>query len=66
MAETENSKWICRKCGAPVELKKAVFEYLERSFSEDLPCCPKCGQVLISAELADGRMNEVEQMLEDK
>ena len=28
--------------------------------------CPKCGKVYISEELAEGRMWEVEQMLEDK
>ena len=33
---------------------------------EELPCCPVCGRVFISAELAEGRIAEVEQMLEDK
>mgnify|MGYP001175050982 CR=1 FL=1 len=60
------SKWKCRKCGKELVMKKTVFDYLERSFSEDLLRCPNCGQVLISQELADGRMADVEAMLEDK
>ena len=62
----EERKWKCRKCGEELVIKKTVFDYLERSFSENLPRCPKCGQVLISSELAAGRMTEVEEMLEGK
>lgn len=32
----------------------------------DLPRCPKCGLVLITEELARGKMLEVEKALEDK
>jgi hypothetical protein len=32
----------------------------------DLPKCPVCGFVMISEELALGKMAEVEQILEDK
>jgi hypothetical protein len=32
----------------------------------DLPQCPVCGFVMISEELALGKMAEVEQALEDK
>ena len=60
------NKWICRKCGAELQTKKTLFEYLEHNFSEDLPRCPKCGKVFISAELANGRMTDVEEMLEGK
>ncbi len=34
--------------------------------AHEVPACPKCGKVYISEELAEGRMSEVEQMLEDK
>jgi hypothetical protein len=36
------------------------------SFSVELPGCPDCGTVLIDSELAQGRMLEVEKLLEDK
>ncbi len=58
--------WICRKCGRPLEKKKVVFDYLGSHFAHELPCCPVCGKVFISAELAEGKIAEVEQMLEDK
>ena len=45
---------------------QAIFDYMQRSFSEELLRCPKCGQVLITSSLADGKMHEVEEMLEDK
>ena len=61
---TEN--WSCRKCGKKLALKKVVFEYLGSNFTYDLPCCPGCGEVFISSELAEGKISEVELMLEDK
>ena len=63
---TDETKWVCRKCGVPLVTKKTLFNYMERNISEDLPCCPKCGKVFISPELCNGRMCEVEAMLEDK
>ena len=59
-------KLVCRKCDAALALKKVVFEYLGSNFTYDLPCCPKCGDVFISAALAEGKIAEVEQLLEDK
>ena len=59
-------EWKCHKCGVPLEMKQVVLEYLGSSVSHDLPRCPKCGQVLITGELAREKMTEVETMLEDK
>jgi len=56
----------CGLCDVPLIIKKTVFSYLERSFTHDVPRCPKCGKVFISMELAEGRMAEVERQLEDK
>jgi Zn-finger nucleic acid-binding protein len=42
------------------------LQYMENVFKVELPLCPKCGAVLISEELALGKMLEVEQLLEDK
>jgi len=61
-----DEKLICRKCNEKLALKKVVFEYIGSNFTYDLPCCPKCGDVFISAQLAEGKITEVEQMLEDK
>jgi len=61
-----NTEWKCMKCGERLVPRKVVFDYMGRSFSEDFPCCPKCGLVLVPPEMAEGRMADVEQMLEDK
>jgi rubrerythrin len=59
-------KWKCRKCDQELRLTKTVFSYLGHTFAHEVPVCPKCGKVFISKELAEGRMAEVEEMLEDK
>jgi predicted RNA-binding Zn-ribbon protein involved in translation (DUF1610 family) len=64
--ETNDTAWKCGKCGVPLVNKKTVFSYLGRTFSHEVPRCPQCGNVFISRELADGRMAEVEQQMEDK
>ena len=58
--------WKCNKCGEALVMKKVVFGYMNRSFSHEVPVCPKCSKVFISQSLAEGRMAEVEQSLEDK
>lgn len=57
---------VCRRCDRKLTLKKVVFEYLGNNFTYDLPCCPGCGEVFISSALAEGKISEVELMLEDK
>lgn len=46
--------------------KKTVFDYLGRTFTAEIDRCPHCGQVLIPAELAQGKMAEAESIMEDK
>jgi len=60
----ENIK--CARCDVNLVPKKTVFDYMGRSFTHEVPCCPTCGKVLIPPELAEGRMAEVEEQLEDK
>ena len=62
----EDLLWRCRKCDLPLEPATVNVEYLGNQFSAELPRCPKCGLVLISEDLALGKMAEVEQILEDK
>ena len=60
----ENIK--CARCDVNLVLKKTVFDYMGRSFTHEVPACPVCNKVLIPQELAEGRMAEVEEQLEDK
>jgi ribosomal protein L37AE/L43A len=58
--------WKCGKCGQELKTSKTVFSYLGHTFAHDVPVCPACGKIFISEELAEGRMAEVEALLEDK
>ncbi len=56
----------CGKCGVELVEKQVMFSYMRRSFGHNVPVCPRCGKPYISRELAEGRMAEVEVLLEDK
>lgn len=56
----------CYKCGVELRMKKTVFQYLDHEMYHEVPCCPVCGQVFISQELANGKIATVEAQLEDK
>ena len=56
----------CGKCGVELVEKQVMFSYMRRSFGHNVPVCPSCGKPYISRELAEGRMAEVEVLLEDK
>ena len=58
--------WKCEKCGIVMEPGKVNITYLGSNFTVELLKCSRCGLVLISEELALGKMFEVEKMLEDK
>jgi predicted RNA-binding Zn-ribbon protein involved in translation (DUF1610 family) len=58
--------WKCASCDRELVLKKTVLSYLGHTVAHEVPTCPKCGRVFISEELAEGRMAEVEEQLEDK
>ncbi len=62
----EDLRWKCRRCGVHLEIAPVTVVYLDQEFTAELPRCPRCGMVLISEELALGKMAEVEQILEDK
>jgi hypothetical protein len=49
-----------------LKARRTVFSYLGNSLTHEVLCCPKCGQVFIPAELADGKMAEAEKLMEDK
>ena len=58
--------WVCRKCGQPLKVALVAVTYMGSSFEVELPGCPNCGFTFIPSVLADGKMLEVEKMLEDK
>ncbi len=62
----DDMDWYCERCNAPLQPGKVELDYLGSAFHVELPVCPKCGAVLISEDLAVGRMLEVEKLLEDK
>ncbi|MGE5628299.1 MAG: DVU_1557 family redox protein [Solirubrobacterales bacterium] len=62
----KNNKWKCAKCGEELTLGKVNLTYLNGNFEVELLKCEKCGMVLITEELATGKMLEVEKSLEDK
>ncbi|MDR3296505.1 MAG: hypothetical protein LBT26_11885 [Clostridiales Family XIII bacterium] len=63
---TSPTGWICAKCGVLLVQRNTVFSYLGMTFSHMVMRCPICGSVFIPKELAEGKMAEVEQMMEDK
>jgi len=65
-SQPEDLTWQCRKCNINLVVGPASLSYMGNRMTADLPQCPVCGFVLISEELALGKMAEVEQILEDK
>jgi ribosomal protein S27AE len=63
---TDERTWTCGKCGVALVMKKTSFSYLGHSFGHEVLRCPQCGKVFISKELAEGKMAQVEEQLEDK
>ena len=65
--KTENAEgWVCAKCDVLLVPKKTLFAYMDMAFSHEALRCPVCGAVFITRGLADGKMAEVEQLMEDK
>ena len=63
---TDDGDWICSRCGVPLEQIKVQALYMHSAFDVILPRCPSCGLTLIPQSLAEGKMAEVEALLEDK
>jgi predicted RNA-binding Zn-ribbon protein involved in translation (DUF1610 family) len=62
----KNTKWKCGECGEELVVAKVNLTYLGGSFEVELLKCPGCGMVLITEDLATGKMLDVEKSLEDK
>ena len=64
--QSEKRIWKCGKCKEELVPKKTVFSYLGHTVAHEVMACPRCGKVFIPKELAEGKMAEVEEQLEDK
>lgn len=64
--EKEPADWVCDCCHLPLVTGKVEFSYMGGNFTVNLPVCSGCGLVLVSEELATGRMADAEKLLEDK
>lgn len=62
----EDLQWRCDKCNRELIAGPVNVAYMGNRFTADLPHCPDCGRVLISEQVALGKMAEVEKLLEDK
>lgn len=62
----EAAAWSCTACERPLRVMKVSFSYMKGNFEVDIPACPACGLVMISEDLAMGKMAEAERILEDK
>ena len=58
--------WTCGTCGTPLQMLPVDITYMGSSFQVELPRCPDCGYTFIPPGLAEGKMLEVEKILEDK
>ncbi len=58
--------WACGKCGEALISAKVQIRYLGTTFTVDLLKCPRCAAVMVTEEIAVGKMAEAEQVLEDK
>jgi phage FluMu protein Com len=65
-SDNNHKNWRCAKCGEGLVLGSTVFSYLGMTFSHEVLRCAKCRKVFIPRELANGKMAEVEMMMEDK
>jgi hypothetical protein len=62
----EDLVWKCLRCDQGLVAGPVLVSYLGNNITAELPQCPSCCTVLISEELAIGKIAEVEKILEDK
>ncbi|MGI6256957.1 MAG: DVU_1557 family redox protein [Anaerovoracaceae bacterium] len=60
------NKLMCDRCKVEMKEIEVQFDYLNRSFRHKVPRCPECGQVSLPEELVEGKMSDVEAMIEEK
>ena len=58
--------WRCARCDRELVSRKTIFTYMGLTRADEVDGCPGCGKVFVSREMAEGKMAETEQQLEDK
>ena len=66
LEQPDGRAWHCGLDGRPLEPRTVTLSYLVAGFPVKLPACLEHGLVLISEDIAVGRMRDVELALEDK
>ncbi len=56
----------CCKCNVEMVERKTTFDYLGHEASYPVLGCRVCGQAYVPEDLADGKIAEVETLLEEK
>lgn len=64
--QIDETALVCARCAVKLESIETKFSYLGHTFSHAVPKCPVCGQIYLSEKLTQGKIAEVEAMLEDK
>jgi uncharacterized OB-fold protein len=62
----DTPKLVCQKCQQEMTMGKVIVSYLGAKFPIELLKCPSCGLIYVPESLATGKMEQVEQSLEDK
>ena len=57
---------VCCKCNCELAPREITFQYMGHHINHMLLACPSCGQVFITEELVNGKVQEVEMLLEEK
>lgn len=57
---------FCEKCDCLLVSADIDLHYLGHTFSHKFLQCPSCKQVFIPEEIVEGKMRQVEELLEDK
>jgi hypothetical protein len=66
VAEADVQGWKCAVCNCDLTYQAVTMQYMEGLFQVELLGCPQCGQLLVPEQLAQGKMHQVELLLEDK
>lgn len=64
--DSQREAIICHTCGIALQLGKVTLSYLGSKFPVELYRCSECGLVYIPEDLTQGKMQQVEEALEDK
>ncbi len=66
MKQEHDMQIICEQCQIALTKAKVKLSYMNMLFDAELLRCPKCGQIFIPEDLAQGKIHDVEIALEEK